>query len=172
MDMTLLTGVGVQKAETSDKPLVSVVVAAYNASVLLKRALISLQTQSLDASLYEVIVIDDGSVDNTPHVLRDFCESAPNFRWYSQSNQGPARARNVGIRRTCMVVIIKVLCIPFWWDCASFVLFRNFAPTWSIFYKHRSYILNLCLQCSGSAFIFWHYCLATLQNTSRLSYSL
>ena len=100
MDMTLLTGVGVQKAETSDKPLVSVVVAAYNASVLLKRALISLQTQSLDASLYEVIVIDDGSVDNTPHVLRDFCESAPNFRWYSQSNQGPARARNVGIRRT------------------------------------------------------------------------
>lgn len=81
-------------------PAVSVVVATYNAPDLLLRLLQSLREQSLDDELYEVVIVNDGSTDHTEKALRAFCADLPNFRWFTQPNAGPARARNAGIRQT------------------------------------------------------------------------
>ncbi|WP_341303890.1 glycosyltransferase family 2 protein [Pseudomonas sp. TMP25] len=78
-------------------PLISVVVPAYNYARLLPRALDSVLAQ-LDSSS-ELLVVDDGSVDNTAEVLENYAQLHPELRVMHQANAGAAAARNHGIRR-------------------------------------------------------------------------
>ncbi|MCC5874997.1 MAG: glycosyltransferase, partial [Candidatus Sumerlaeia bacterium] len=80
-----------QCVELPDTPKISVVVATYNGGATLRECLGSLTR--LDYPFYEVIVIDDGSTDNTSEILADF----PMVRIHSQENKGLSVARNMGI---------------------------------------------------------------------------
>jgi GT2 family glycosyltransferase len=73
-------------------PRVSVVVCSYNGGRTLEQCLRSLL--ALDYPDYEVIVVDDGSTDDTPRVLARF----PGVQVVRQNNQGLSAARNVGLR--------------------------------------------------------------------------
>jgi GT2 family glycosyltransferase len=75
-----------------DKPRVSVVVCSYNGGRTLDQCLRSLL--ALDYPNYEVIVVDDGSTDNTRAILQRY----PTFRAIHQPNQGLSTARNVGLQ--------------------------------------------------------------------------
>ncbi|MDH4230865.1 MAG: glycosyltransferase family 2 protein [Nitrospirota bacterium] len=75
-----------------DRPLVSVIIPAYNSGPYLADALRSVFEQ--DYQPIEVIVVDDGSTDETASVARSFKDILYTF----QANQGPASARNTGIR--------------------------------------------------------------------------
>lgn len=66
--------------------------AAYNAERYVAAALDSVLAQTLPAD--EIIVVDDGSTDGTPDVLRSYADRVRNIR---QENQGPARALNAGV---------------------------------------------------------------------------
>jgi len=79
-------------------PQISVVIPTYNRRQLLEQVSLSLKAQTLDAHLFEVIIVSDGSTDDTHAFLEDFCVENPNFRWFSQENKGPAAARNRGIQ--------------------------------------------------------------------------
>ena len=68
---------------------------AYNTAAYLERALDSIQQSIQDD--YEVWLIDDGSIDNTLHLLQQFANQQKNIHVVSQKNSGPARARNVGL---------------------------------------------------------------------------
>ena len=72
-------------------PKVSVVVASYNGARTLKACLDSLQR--LRYPDYEVILVDDGSTDTTPHIASLYKD----FRYFQHSNQGLSVARNTGI---------------------------------------------------------------------------
>jgi glycosyltransferase involved in cell wall biosynthesis len=72
-------------------PRVSVVIPTYNRAGLVVRALESALAQSLPGA--EVIVVDDGSTDDTPAQIGALGTSV---RYVRQQNQGCARARNVG----------------------------------------------------------------------------
>ncbi len=72
---------------------VSVVIPTYNRYHILKRALESVYAQSYPA--FEVIVIDDGSSDNTAQIQEDF----PNIKYFYQNNSGVSSARNLGIKK-------------------------------------------------------------------------
>ncbi len=74
------------------RPLVSVIVPAYNGERFLGEALQSVLAQ--DYAPLEVIVIDDGSTDGTAQVVQAF--SPVRYVW--QANQGSAVARNAGLR--------------------------------------------------------------------------
>ena len=76
-------------------PVISVVIPAYNAAETLERALVSVAVQSL--ADIEIIVVDDGSTDDTPRLLRDRAALDPRMRALTQANGGVARARNAGI---------------------------------------------------------------------------
>jgi len=71
---------------------VSVVIPAYNADRYIARALKSVQAQKRPAR--EIIVVDDGSTDNTAAVVQ---RSGSNIRYIHQDNAGAAQARNTGI---------------------------------------------------------------------------
>ena len=77
-------------------PLISVIIPAYNYAHLLPRTLNSVLSQVADD--IEIIVVNDGSTDNTQQVLLDFSEQNPLLTIYHHENAGAAAARNHGIR--------------------------------------------------------------------------
>ncbi len=75
-----------------NKPEISVVIPAFNASRTLSRALDSVFRQTSAAS--EVIVVDDGSLDDLAPLQARYSDRV---KWIRQSNQGAAAARNNGV---------------------------------------------------------------------------
>jgi glycosyltransferase involved in cell wall biosynthesis len=78
------------------KPLVSVCICTYNRANLLAEALASLVCQSSDSSLYEIIVIDNNSTDQTVEVTSAFSKQYPFVRRACETQQGLSHARNRG----------------------------------------------------------------------------
>lgn len=77
--------------------LLSFVVPAYNSSPFIRDCLDSLLLQGLKEEDFEVIVVDDGSTDNTAEIVLGYCERNPNFKLFRQSNLGVGAARNTGL---------------------------------------------------------------------------
>ncbi len=75
-------------------PAVSVVIATYNRAKFITDTLDSILGQSF--SDFEIIVVDDGSTDNTREVLTPY-ESR--IHYIHQNNRGPSAARNLGVQR-------------------------------------------------------------------------
>ncbi len=81
--------------------MISVVVPAYNASRTIRTCLAALAHQTVPASRYEVIVVDDGSTDDTAALAQ-----AAGARVIVQRNQGPAAARNHGAQEACGEILL------------------------------------------------------------------
>jgi len=77
-------------------PVVSVVVPAFNAAATIEETLQSISQQT--HRNLEVIVVDDGSSDDTAALVRRHSVRDPRFRVISQPNGGVASARNAGVR--------------------------------------------------------------------------
>lgn len=78
-----------------NNPLLSIIVPVYNVERFLKECLTSLETSN-DIN-YEVILIDDGSSDNSKKICEYFCQKNLNFRLISKKNEGLSATRNLGI---------------------------------------------------------------------------
>lgn len=79
----------------------SVVIPTYNRKPILEKCLRALEQQSFDPDLiagYEVVVVDDGSSDGTVDWLRSQSQDLPHVRLLEQNHQGPAAARNLGVK--------------------------------------------------------------------------
>lgn len=76
----------------NQSPLVSVIIPAYNADQFIAQAIQSVMDQTY--RWYEIIVVDDGSTDETQGILKGF---SGQIRCMYQENRGPSVARNVGI---------------------------------------------------------------------------
>ncbi len=77
-------------ASAADWPKISVIVCSYNGARTLRQCLDALA--SLDYPNYEVIVVNDGSTDDTPAIAQDYP-----VRLFNQPNKGLSAARNVGL---------------------------------------------------------------------------
>src|SRR5260370_39917329 len=88
-----LPGLELQAAQPAPQH-VSIVIVCYNQARYLPEAIQSALAQTLGD--IEVLVVDDGSTDNT----RDVALSFSLVRYVHQGNQGLAAARNAGIRET------------------------------------------------------------------------
>lgn len=74
---------------------VSVIVPIYNGENYIKTCLESLANQTL--SDIQVIMINDGSTDQSEKICREYVERYPNFEYYYKENGGSASARNIGL---------------------------------------------------------------------------
>ncbi len=74
-------------------PLISVIIPTYNRESFIKESIESVLHQTF--SDFELIVVDDGSTDDTDTILEFF---KSDLQYIKQSNQGPSAARNTGIR--------------------------------------------------------------------------
>ena len=77
---------------------VTVVVCTYNRAEILKHCLHSLVEQDAAKNLFEVIVVDNNSNDNTAEVSQRFVENNSNFRVIYEKEQGLSYARNRGFK--------------------------------------------------------------------------
>ncbi|HIC90427.1 MAG TPA: glycosyltransferase [Anaerolineae bacterium] len=89
--------------------MISVIVPAYNAADTINACLNALAAQTIPQDAYEVIVVDDGSTDDTAERAR-----AAGARVRQQANQGPAAARNLGARhaRGDLLLFTDADCAP------------------------------------------------------------
>lgn len=76
--------------------LLSIVVPVYNVEKYISRCLDSIFTQSIDSDIYEVIVVDDGSPDNSLSIIESYQTRHKNLKIISKKNGGLSSARNVG----------------------------------------------------------------------------
>lgn len=77
-------------------PKISVLLSTYNRADYLKLTLESIAHQTLPVDDYEVILINDGSTDNTSDVVEAFMQRLP-IRYFYHDNQGLAASKNRGI---------------------------------------------------------------------------
>lgn len=85
----------------SDKFLFSVIIAAYNSDLYLKKAVDSIINQSLGFEKnIQIIIVNDGSTDNTEEICLKYRVKYPqNIKYIStKSSFGPAHARNQGLK--------------------------------------------------------------------------
>jgi len=90
-------------------PDVSVVIPAYNVVDTILACLVALEKQTIERHRYEIIVVDDGSTDETPRLAAERGSIV-----LRQTNQGPAVARNRGIAasRGDVVLFTDADCAP------------------------------------------------------------
>jgi glycosyltransferase involved in cell wall biosynthesis len=91
----------IKEDSESKQPLVSVIIPCYNYGHFLKKAVESVLMQTY--TNFEIIIVNDGSADDTRQIAEDLITSNPNHRMHliNQPNSGkPAVARNKGIERS------------------------------------------------------------------------
>ncbi|MCB5272576.1 putative glycosyltransferase EpsH [Arthrobacter sp. SO5] len=79
----------------SDVPLVSIVISTYNRAAYIAECLFSIQSQTVRD--FEVIIVDDGSTDNTADVVASFADHR--IRYFRRENTGISASRNFGARQ-------------------------------------------------------------------------
>jgi hypothetical protein len=94
------------------RPFISVLIDTYNHERFVEQAIISALEQSVGETEREIIVVDDGSTDRTPEVVRKF---EPRLRLVRKANGGQASAFNVGIPE-CRGEMVAFLDGDDWWS--------------------------------------------------------
>lgn len=74
---------------------VSVIIPAYNVEKYLAECVNSVLSQNIDK---EILIIDDGSTDNTLSLANSFAEKYPEIKVFTEENSGQSTARNVGLK--------------------------------------------------------------------------
>lgn len=92
-------------------PRFSVVIATYNRGPILEKCLRALQGQTLPASAFEIVVVDDGSTDGTGELVQRLQAEQPKgpaWQYVWQANQGRSHARNVGIGMAKGAIVVFI----------------------------------------------------------------
>jgi len=77
--------------------LTSIIVPAFNCAAFLAGCIDSVSRQS--DPRWELLLIDDGSTDNTPAMADDYAERDPRIKVFHTANAGPGAARNIGLQQ-------------------------------------------------------------------------
>jgi glycosyltransferase involved in cell wall biosynthesis len=79
-------------------PEISVIICSYNRSSYIINAVNSLFHQTMQRDRFEVVVVDNNSIDNTGELVREFINTHPyfNLHYMTEKRQGASYARNTG----------------------------------------------------------------------------
>lgn len=78
--------------------MISVIMPVYNGEKTIRQAILSVMCDQGDTEV-ELIVVDDGSTDRTPEILRKLQTEMPNLHVVRQRNMGPGAARNTALKQ-------------------------------------------------------------------------
>tara|TARA_A100001037_G_scaffold249152_1_gene231774 strand:- start:1307 stop:2341 length:1035 start_codon:yes stop_codon:yes gene_type:complete len=79
-------------------PIISIITPSFNRADELEHLYNSLSQQTVEFSLFEFIISDDGSTDNTKELIENWQKESPfHIKYITQGNQGPGAARNHGL---------------------------------------------------------------------------
>ena len=86
--------------------MISVIVPVYNVEKYLEECLDSIQNQTY--SNIEIILVNDGSTDNSKEICEKYCKQDSRFKLINQTNQGQSVARNNGVAASTGEFIVFV----------------------------------------------------------------
>ena len=87
------------KVNSTSNPKISVYMPSKNRGPMVKRAIDSVMSQNYPN--FELVVVDDGSTDDTPALLEEYAQRYDNFRYYrNEQSRGVAAARNLAIEKS------------------------------------------------------------------------
>jgi len=92
--------------KTNEYPLVSVIIPIYNMQDFLSETIESVLKSTYPR--YELILVDDGSTDNSAKIAEQYSQKATNIRFYAQKNGGASKARNFAIEQSHGKYILPV----------------------------------------------------------------
>lgn len=81
--------------ESNNKTKITIIVPCYNNEAYVKKCLESIKNQLFQN--YEVIIINDGSKDNSQSIIEEFIKGDQRFKLFNQENKGVSTARNNGL---------------------------------------------------------------------------
>lgn len=87
---------------------ICVIICTFNRCNYLPKLIESLKTQTLPRELFEILIIDNNSTDDTRKVVNTFQESTPNLRYVFEPRQGLSIARNRGLRETESPLVVYI----------------------------------------------------------------
>ncbi len=77
----------------------SIIIPVYNVEQYIRKCLMSCLNQNLDQSQYEIIVVDDGSIDGSANIVKEVAQNISNILLVRQKNSGLSVARNTGLAK-------------------------------------------------------------------------
>ena len=80
--------------------MISIIIPVYNNADTIRRTIDSIKSQSYRD--YEVILVNDGSTDDSGSVIKESIGNDPRFKYIEQENQGVSAARNRGLEEATM----------------------------------------------------------------------
>ena len=86
--------------------MISIIVPVYNVEFYLKECLESIQKQTY--TNFEVILVNDGSTDNSKEICEEYCRKDTRFYLMNQENQGQSIARNRGVAESTGEFIVFI----------------------------------------------------------------
>jgi glycosyltransferase involved in cell wall biosynthesis len=95
-----------------DRPVVSVIMPAYNASSYIQESINSVIAQTF--SNWELIIVDDGSTDATSSIIANNCNQDHRVKGFYQENGKQGKARNLGISKASGTYIAFLDADDFW----------------------------------------------------------
>ena len=93
---------------------ISVIIPTYNCARYLPDAIESVLQQSKQSLVKEIIIVDDGSNDDSTNVLKEYSEKIPRIRTYLTEHAGASQARNIGIQRSKSPLIAFLDADDYW----------------------------------------------------------
>ena len=88
------------------KPIISVIIPMYNAALYIKECILSLLNQSFTD--FEIIIVDDGSTDDSYSICKSIFLSDSRVRLFHQENKGVSSARAFGVKKAVSDYILFV----------------------------------------------------------------
>ncbi|WKN28773.1 glycosyltransferase family 2 protein [Apilactobacillus kunkeei] len=105
-----------------NEPYLSVIVACYNVQDYIEKCLSSIANTNFPMESLEVLMIDDGSTDNTSKIIDEFANKYDSFRALHKENGGLSNTRNYGMKHArgstsplLMVMILSQLTLIHQW---------------------------------------------------------
>lgn len=86
----------------------SIIIPTYNRKNEIKECIEEIYKQEYSSDRYEVIIVDDGSTDNTKDALEQLKKRLQNFKYYIRSNEGPGNARNYGATKADGKILVFI----------------------------------------------------------------
>jgi len=119
--------------------LISIIMPVYNSEEFIMDAVMSIKNQTY--THWELILVDDASEDNSPSLIKMFCdEDSRIYAIYLEQNGGAANARNIGIKKATGEYL-TFLDSDDWWFPQKLELQLNFMKSNGYAFTYTNYII-------------------------------
>ena len=80
--------------------ILSIIIPVYNVEKYIKKCIISCINQDIQYDEYEIIVVNDGTQDNSLNIIEEIANKYSNIKIINQENKGLSAARNIGLKHS------------------------------------------------------------------------